>query len=418
MRIDLNSVVFNPGIPPKVLDSVQARIKTGPPFQASQADAIVREGKGPKPRKLVAIDASTVRREGNDYPARHGIARSGETRPVSMRLRRTFLLCTVTAVSWSMSRSQDQRFDVCGVTALAAAAPSAQTLVEQILRQLVQRPDTILVFASTDPRMEERSGAASAECSMGGGVQRWIVYDAEVIPEGPGLDFALAHETAHHMNRHLLNGDTRTKQQELEADRYGARYLTMLGWDEKQLLEALEGLKLPLEAKGRYPSLEERKAAVIAGYKEGAGPPLSDKVAQPAAASLTIPAAVMRDDLSFQVRGCVLKATTLRCTFGITNKASSTRRVWFTEAFFVDDQGRQYNRLGLEFASKTEWMAHTTDLIPEVPVNLTLEVANFPNSASVVNAQISYGAQAYEGRYLAPTAAFGKVNLTKIPVTH
>lgn len=417
MRIDLNSVVFNPAIPPKVLGPVHARVKTGPPFQASQEDAIVQEGNRPKSRKFVAIDASTVRREGNDYPAQHGITRSGGTRPVSISLRQTFFLCTVIAVSWSMSQSQDQRFDVCGVTTLAAAAPSAQTLVEQILRKLVQRPDTILVFASTDPRMEEQSGAVSAECSMGGGVQRWIVYDAEVIPEGPGLDFALAHETAHHMNRHLLNGDTRTKQQELEADLYGARYLTMLGWDEKQLLEALDGLKLPLEAKGGYPSLEERKAAVIAGYKEGADPPLSDKVAKPAS-SLKIPAAVMRDDLSFQVRGCVLKATTLRCTFGITNKASSTRRVWFTEAFFVDDEGRQYNRLGLEFASKTDWMAHATDLIPEVPVNLTLQVANFPDSASIVNAQISYGAQGYEGRYLVPTAAFGKVNLTKIPVTH
>ena len=71
-----------------------------------------------------------------------------------------------------------------------------------------------------------------------------------------------------------------------------------------------------------------------------------------------MPAAVLRDDLSFLVRGCIIKATTLRCTFGLTNKASSTRRVWFAPAFFVDDQGRQYNRIGLDFASKTSWIDH------------------------------------------------------------
>ena len=81
MRIDLDSVVFNPGIPPKALDPVQARIKAGPPFQASQEDAIVQEGNRPKPRKLVAIDASTVRREGNDYPgsmASHVLVEHGQ----------------------------------------------------------------------------------------------------------------------------------------------------------------------------------------------------------------------------------------------------------------------------------------------------------------------------------------------------
>ena len=111
------------------------------------------------------------------------------------------------------------------------------------------------------------------------------------------------------------------------------------------------------------------------------------------ASKVALPPAVLRDDLSFLTRGCQLKATSLRCTFGITNKAQATRRVWFTEASFVDDQGRQTNRLNLDFASKTEWLNHTTDLIPEVPVNLILEAANFPDSASSVTVQISYGVQ-------------------------
>jgi hypothetical protein len=189
---------------------------------------------------------------------------------------RMFCLYLVTAAAWSTCGGQEKPFDVCGVS-VHAADPSAQTLVEQILQKLVQRPDTILVFASTDPGVADRSGAVSSECPMGNGMQRWIVYDPEVIPVGPELDFALAHETAHHVNRHLLNGDTRTKQQELEADEYGARYLTRLGWDDKRLLGALDGLKLPLPAKGGYPSLDERKAAVIAGYKKEAADVISDQ---------------------------------------------------------------------------------------------------------------------------------------------
>jgi hypothetical protein len=101
---------------------------------------------------------------------------------------------------------------------------------------------------------------------MSNGLQRWIVYDPGVIVVGPTLEFALAHETAHHMNRHVLNGEPHTKEQELEADEYAARYLTMLGWDDKRLVEALDGLKLQQTASPEYPSLNERKAAVIAGY--------------------------------------------------------------------------------------------------------------------------------------------------------
>lgn len=180
---------------------------------------------------------------------------------------RIFCLCVVAVVVPVLCSGQDKPFDLCGVSVLAAD-PSAQTLVEQILHKLVQKAGTILVFASTDPQVAARRGAVSSECPMGNGEQRWIVYDPEVIPVGEGLDFALAHETAHHMNRHVLNGDTRTKQQELEADEYAARYLTLLGWDQTRVLKAVDGLKLPNEAIGGYPSLDERKAAVIAGCRE------------------------------------------------------------------------------------------------------------------------------------------------------
>jgi hypothetical protein len=168
--------------------------------------------------------------------------------------------------AWRTSECQPDSFDLCGV-GLFAADPSAETLVRQILQNLLQRPDTILVFASTDPGVAKR-GAVSSECPMGDGIQRWIVYDPEKLAVGPELDFALAHETAHHMNRHVVNGAPRTKGQELEADEYAARYLTRLGWDDSALMEALSSLKLPLEAKDGYPSLDERKNAVLAGYEK------------------------------------------------------------------------------------------------------------------------------------------------------
>jgi hypothetical protein len=133
--------------------------------------------------------------------------------------------------------------------------------------------------------------------------------------------------------------------------------------------------------------------------------------------SVAMPAAVVRDDLSFQVRTCVFKSTTLRCTFGITNKASSTRRLWFTEAFFVDNDGRQHNHLGLEFASKTNWLDHTSDLIPDIPVNLMLDLVNCPDSVNFVSVQISYGVQVHEGQYYAPNSTFGKINIKQIPIT-
>ena len=84
----------------------------------------------------------------------------------------------------------------------------------------------------------------------------------------------------------------------------------------------------------------------------------------------------------------------------------------------MDDQGHQYNQMRLDFASKTSWLDHTTDLIPGISVSLILDVPNTPNSVATMNAQLSYGVQAYTGQYLAPNATFGKVTITGIPVTH
>jgi hypothetical protein len=164
-----------------------------------------------------------------------------------------------------VSYAQQLPFNVCRVT-VHAADPSAEKIVEQILQLQITKPDTILVFTSTDPGLVAASGAASGVCSMANGEQRWIVYDPEVISAPAELEFALAHEVAHHVNQHLTNGDPHTKEQELEADEYAARYLTRLGWDKENLFDALDGLKLPLLATGGYPSRDERRAAVLAGF--------------------------------------------------------------------------------------------------------------------------------------------------------
>jgi hypothetical protein len=182
-----------------------------------------------------------------------------------MKARRAFCLYVLTAVAWSASIGQAKRFNICA--AHVHASPSAQTFVDQILRELVQLPDTILVFASFDQDVADQSGAVSGECPMSNGLQRWIVYDPDVIPADVPLEFALAHETAHHMNRHVLNGESHSKEQELEADGYAARYLTMFGWDDQRLLAALDGLKLQQTTSPEYPSLDERKAAAMAGYR-------------------------------------------------------------------------------------------------------------------------------------------------------
>jgi curli biogenesis system outer membrane secretion channel CsgG len=135
-------------------------------------------------------------------------------------------------------------------------------------------------------------------------------------------------------------------------------------------------------------------------------------------APAVLPQGVTRDELLFLPRGCRDKGGAVACTFGVTNKAEATRRVWFTGAIFVDDQGHQYDQVRLDFGSKTSWLDQVTDLIPGVPVNLVLEIPSTPDSVSVMNAQLSYGVQGYTGQYLAPNVTFGKVSITGVSVTH
>jgi len=147
--------------------------------------------------------------------------------------------------------------------------PSADavTAFEKIQDAVGIFPGTILLYASSVQLVQDRSGALSIECPSGGGLERWIVYDPELI-KGDALYFALAHETAHHLNNDPMSGEPPSKQQELRADGYAARYLARapLSWTTQRLTQALSALPLPKDARGLYPSLEERLAEANEGY--------------------------------------------------------------------------------------------------------------------------------------------------------
>jgi hypothetical protein len=156
--------------------------------------------------------------------------------------------------------------EICGIP---KHGPSADALkaFEKIQAAVGIKPGTILLYASSDQLVKKRSGAVSTECPAGGGEERWIVYDPELV-KGDALYFALAHETAHHMNSDPISGETPGKQQELTADYFAAKYLTRppLNWTTQKLAQVLTELPLPKDATGIYPSIEERRAQVNAGY--------------------------------------------------------------------------------------------------------------------------------------------------------
>ena len=176
------------------------------------------------------------------------------------------LACLFTAVGLACSMCLAQ--EICGIP---KRGPSADALAafEKIQDAVGIEPGKILLYASSDQLVKDRSGAVSIECPAGGGVERWIVYDPELV-KGDALYFALAHETAHHLNSDPISGEPPGKQQELRADYFAAQYLTKppLNWTSQRLAQALTALPLSKDARGGYPSIEERRAQANAGYGE------------------------------------------------------------------------------------------------------------------------------------------------------
>lgn len=120
---------------------------------------------------------------------------------------------------------------------------------------------------------------------------------------------------------------------------------------------------------------------------EGATPARTE-LQQPNAPS-ALPPGVFSNQILFASRGCQDKGGAISCVFTVTNKADSDREVVITsDTFVVDDQGNQYNQPNLAFGGHTGPMADV-DLIPDVPVNLTIAPANVPGAVSVLNASVS-----------------------------
>jgi hypothetical protein len=166
--------------------------------------------------------------------------------------------------------------------------PSADALAafEKIQNAVGITPGTYLLFSSTDQLVKNSSGAVSVECGGGRGDERWIVFDPELI-KGEALCLVLAHEMAHHLNNGPLSGEVPSKQQELRADNFAARYLArpLLNWTSQKLVEALNALPLPREASGNSPSLdEERRAQVSEGFRAESAR-FTQPVARPAPAT-------------------------------------------------------------------------------------------------------------------------------------
>lgn len=172
-------------------------------------------------------------------------------------------LCGLACIAGALCRGQD----FCGIAKLRATTEAAAAL-DRIVAVVGFDPGTILLYASSDTSVRQKGGAMSLACNISTGTERWIVYDPDSIKGSVARDFVFAHETAHHTNFQPLLPGTWSKNQELQADYYGAEYLTRLHWTGKRLLEALNELKLPQGSQQGYPTLEERQASIQKGYAD------------------------------------------------------------------------------------------------------------------------------------------------------
>jgi TolB-like protein len=151
-------------------------------------------------------------------------------------------------------------------------------------------------------------------------------------------------------------------------------------------------------------------------------PPSSSGVASSKSSSQTgstdapMPPPITRDELSFVVRSCRNIGTKTSCVFGITNKADTVHRVYFTNSsFLVDDLGNQYHPQFVA-ASGPFFNSNSADLIPDVTVNLPIEVSNVPGSAKVMNASLSYSLMQRTDQYVPPIR--GTILIKAIPISH
>ena len=157
--------------------------------------------------------------------------------------------------------------EICRVPKRGPSADAIEAF-EKIQEAVGMDKGTILLYASSDALIKASSGAVSVERPAGDGTELWIIYDPDLI-KGDGRYFALAHETAHLLNHDPRSPENWSKEKELRADGFAARYLTRppLNWTSEKLSQALNALPIPQDARGLYPSLDERRAQVTQSYQ-------------------------------------------------------------------------------------------------------------------------------------------------------
>ncbi len=108
------------------------------------------------------------------------------------------------------------------------------------------------------------------------------------------------------------------------------------------------------------------------------------------------------DEILFAAKGCRNTGGAAICTFSITNEAEAAHSVQFEwMSFLVDNMGNQYANNRIVFGSG--------DLIPGVPMNLSIEARNVASAATLMSASLSY--QVDFGR------KDGKVMIRNIPIS-
>jgi hypothetical protein len=166
--------------------------------------------------------------------------------------------------------------DYCGLlnqpTAVGANPPSATA--EQILKVLSDTApfnyDSIKLRDARDIALKTQ-GAAAQICNIN---QRWIFYDPDFVEQirTKGQSdwpryFIFAHEVAHHVNN---DPQDHHRDQELQADRAAARWLTSIGASVQNLVDSINAFVVNEKREPDYPSRCDRVSGVIRAYNEEA----------------------------------------------------------------------------------------------------------------------------------------------------
>lgn len=131
---------------------------------------------------------------------------------------------------------------------------------------------------------------------------------------------------------------------------------------------------------------------------------------QSADTSAALPPPVYSNQFLFVARGCEDKGGTMLCRFTVTDKSGSGRHLVITGlGFMIDDLGNQYNSPIMSFGGMNNQVV-SSDMMPDVPASLTIELANVPSSVSTMNLSLVY---------IHPDGArYVRVMIHGIPVIH